>query len=171
MTKVALALGSFIVGVCCASLVFAVSQASARAQLPVAIAGGNTEPVVPPLSLHLSNFSLSGGFVQPLDGIDCDGCLLSVARLSYAGGAYRLKNTRIPNGIPIELKGAALNTVNLLRQLGAFSNSQQPLPSSPTPTPTPPASPTPPPKAAPKNELEIKPQSNFTIVSLEGLQK
>ena len=92
-------------------------------------------------------------------GIDCDGCVLAAGRFTYAGGAFRFTNAQLGSNIPIELKGAALNTLNLLRAVGALPNPQQPIP---------------PPKTPPrnkKNELELKAQSNFTLVSLEGVQK
>jgi hypothetical protein len=158
MNKVALALGSFIVGACCASLALSLSQTSTSAQVLVGVAGANTEPVVPPLSLHFSGGGVVGGSLQPLDGLDCDGCVISVDRLTYGGGAYRLNNAQLRNNMSIELKGAALNTLTLLRALGALPAPPKP----PQMQSTPPMI-----KAA----LELKAQSDFTLVSLEGVKK
>jgi hypothetical protein len=163
MNRIALALGSFIVGACCGSIALSLIHTSTRVQASqgevVGFAGPPGEPAVPPIRTHIRGGGVLGGTVQSLDGVECDGCTLGVGRLSYAGGAYELKNAQIPRGIPIELKGAALNTVNLLTALGALPSRQQPIPA---------------PKTQPKNradELEIKPQSSFTLVSLEGVKK
>ncbi len=161
MNKIALASGSFIVGAIVGSLALSLVHTSTRVQASqgerIGFAGPSGEPVVPPIRTHIVGGGVLGGTVQSLDGVDCDGCVLAVERLSYAGGAYRLNNAKLPTHVPIELKGAALNTVNLLRALGALPN-----PAPPQQAPNPPMITT---------KLEIKAQNNFTLVSLEGLKK
>lgn len=160
MTKVALPLASFIVGACCASLALSLIQTSTRVQ--AAPQGSlfrfrGAEPIVPPLGGKLERIQVAGG-VQPLDGMNCESCLLAPDKFTYAGGAFRFNNAQLSRNIPIELKGAALNTLNLLRALGALPN--------PVPKPKP--------KIEPPNiklALELKAQGSFTLVSLEGLKQ
>jgi len=161
MTKVALALGSFIVGATFGSFAFSLIHMSTRVQAGqgggIVIRGA--EPVVPSLGPTLHGGGVTGG-IQPLDGISCDGCVLVPDSFTYAGGAYQFNNAEVRKNIPITLKGAALNTVNLLRSLGALP--------SPQPTPQPQDNNQPPIIRA---AIELKIQDNFTLVSLEGMKK
>jgi len=172
MSKIALASGSFMVGACCTLLAASFIHTSTRLQAEssqIQLFGtGDAEPLVPGLRLRLEHAGGIGlpGLSQSLDGLDCDDCTLGVGKLTYAGGAFRLKDAHIPRGIPVELKGAALNTVTLLSALGAF-----PSPSPAPPTPVPPQT-APPKMQTPKPQipnLEIKPNSSWTLASLEGI--
>ena len=114
------------------------------------------EPVVPHLTAHFEGGGLHGP-LQPLDGIDCDGCVIEASVITYAGGAFSCNGCSIHTD-RIELKGAAINTFNLLKAVGAM----------PGPTP------------APKNRkplndeanmIKISPQERVTWVSLAGLKQ
>jgi hypothetical protein len=61
---------------------------------------------------------------QPLDGINCEGCVFESEALTYAGGAFRCVNCKI-KGDRVELKGAALNTFNLFKQVTNFLNTPE----------------------------------------------
>ena len=127
MSKIALALGSFIIGICCTLAVISVTQAVAQDQSlkneAVNIVGA--EPTVPPLSSHMKGGKL-GGVSQTLDGIDCDGCTIEVNTITYGGGAFSCKNCVI-HLAKLNLTGAAWNTYNALRFFGII----------PTPKPAP----------------------------------
>lgn len=152
MSKVALALGSFIVGATFGSFAFSLIHISTRVQ---AGQGGGIvlglEPVVPNLGPAIRGGGVIGG-VQALDGIHCVGCTLAPDVFTYAGGAYQLEDAQVRKNIPIQLKGAALNTVNLLKLLGAL----------PGPQPAP---------QAPNNNPILRAQDRLTLVSLEGIKK
>lgn len=74
------------------------------------------EPVVP---TSATSFTVGFGFTGrvPLDGFTCDSCTLLNADLTYAGGVYSLRHARLSIR-SFTLKGAALNTFNMLRLLG-----------------------------------------------------
>jgi hypothetical protein len=159
MNKIVLASGSFIVGAVVGSLVLSLIHASTQVHafqgLGVGISDSGAEPVVPPLCNHIIGGGILGGAVQALDGIDCDECVLDVGRFTYAGGAFRLNNAHLRTNAPVELKGAALNTLNLLRALGAL--------------PSPPPKPQSKPPFMSMAALEMKAQSDLTLVSVEGI--
>jgi len=128
MSRVMLALGSFIVGACCASIISFGIQTSTWAQVfeGGSMAGGTSgivrpdaEPVVPPLPMIiLHGTKLSAGVSQQLDGLDCEECILTSPTLTYAGGLFRLNGKT--TALRLTFKGPAANTVALLNQLGAF---------------------------------------------------
>ncbi len=169
MSKVTIALGSFIVGALCASLTLSLIQTSTRVQAsqqsplapalpPSTISMPAAIPVVPPIQ-YFGHSSTIGGTVQQLDGFACDGCTVTVRVLTYGGGAFNFSNTNVPAGVPIVFTGAALNTLRLLQITGA-------IPPPPTPTPIPlPGGP------IIKAQMEIKAQPKITFVSLEGTGK
>jgi len=94
-------------------------QQQPRAEGGILVLG--SEPKVPPLpSGHISGFSSDYNVqVQRLDGLNCDGCVVEAAIVTYAGGEFRCVNCRL-KGDSIVLKGAALNTFIMLQQIGAF---------------------------------------------------
>ncbi len=129
MSKVTLALGSFIVGACFAFAISAGTQTSTWAQM----AGGTSlvvipaaEPVVPNLISVFSGMKLTSGKFQQLDGIDCEHCIIDSPVLTYAGGLYRLNGAVSARPMRLVLKGPALNTWGLLNQLGAFRTTPSP---------------------------------------------
>ena len=158
MPKVTLALGSFIVGVCSMLLVVPLSHTSTRVQAqsnPAVLIVG-AEPDVPPIGGHFIRSVLAGD-IQPLDGINCDECQISARVLTYAGGVFRCVGCSIFTQ-EVQLKGAGLNTFNILKAIGAI--------------PSPPAPPEPrilKPQLA--NTIPINAQKTVTWVSLEGIKK
>jgi hypothetical protein len=156
MTRVALALGSFIVGACVSSATSLFIHTSTRAQeqqptLLVAAA----EPTVPPLAVRLIGGDIVGA-LQPLDGMDCEGCTIKASVISYGGGAFNCEKCIIKSKT-VTLKGAALNTLNMLRFFGAIPNPppKQSKPQPPIQTAT----------------IEINTQGTADFVSLAGLRK
>jgi hypothetical protein len=157
MTKVTLALGSFVVGVCASLSVSSFVHTSTRVHAQQAIVIEGAEPVVPPLRYFGHGDTLLAR-VQALDGISCEGCTIAVSAFTYAGGSYNLKNCSVPRNVPIILKGSAKLTLDLLQAMGAV------------PKPPSPPNPNNPPQASPKPQLaslEIRPQDNFTLVSTD----
>ena len=128
MSKVMLALGSFIVGACCAFAVSAGIQTSTWAQsssptppFSEAIHAPMLIPIVPGImSMELSDSEFSPTSQQQLDGLNCIRCTFHAVVLTYAGGAFRLTDSKFDGVTRIALNGPALNTVALLTQLGAF---------------------------------------------------
>ncbi len=108
MSKVTLALGSFIVGAICGS--FALSlvhtstwvHASETPQAPTlppsTISMPAAVPVVPPLQ-YFGHASTIGGAVQQLDGFSCEGCTIGVGVLTYGGGAFSFPNAKLPRNV------------------------------------------------------------------------
>jgi hypothetical protein len=167
MTKVTLALGSFIVGACCMSLFDSGIHTSTRVQasqqpptlprstifMPAAI------PVVPPLQ-YFGHGDTIGGDVQQLDGFSCEGeCKIAPRVLTYGGGAFRFPTAIIPKGVPVVFTGAAANTVLLMHATGML-----PAPKSPTPVPMPGGQ-------IIQADMEISVQPKIALVSLEGVKK
>jgi hypothetical protein len=147
MSKVMLALGSFIVGACCAFAISAGIQTSTWAQPsgPVSVFGGRgvtalsatgTIPKVPGLiGVKMSNMDFPPAQFQQLDGLDCERCTFHAPLLAYGGGAFKLVDTTFDGVVEVRLMGAALNTFQLLKMFGAFKQSK---PSGPPPLFTPP---------------------------------
>lgn len=167
MTKVALASGSFIVGVCVASLGLLLIHMSTRVQASQGVvmsgiqASGASfcarEPEVFPLAIRLEGSTLTNE-VQPLDGIDCEKCGIKAGVLTYAGGAFRCNECAILSTSPqIQLKGAALNTFNMLRFIGVVPSPPAPKPMQPPKRPS----------MIALNAITSKP---ISWVSLEGLK-
>jgi hypothetical protein len=161
MTRSALALGSFIVGACCAFMSVSLIHTSTRvhASQGVIASAVSSEPVVPPLQVNLHNGTIRVP-VQSLDGFACTNCTLLVGGFTYAGGAFKLENCVFPANIPVQFKGAALNTLILLQTLGKISivlPAPKNLPGKPQPE-------------VKRAEVTINAAPNLTLVSLEGLQ-
>jgi hypothetical protein len=127
MSKVTLALGSFIFGFF-ASWLLSGTRPSVLAQTREPEHHGinlEREPVVPGLGPHITNSTVSGS-LQAIDGLDCDGCKFSDVTLEYSGGAFTLTNFSFSGPIRVNLRGAAANTLAFIQFLNALKASQQP---------------------------------------------
>jgi len=111
MSRIILAFGSFIVGVCCAYL----TMRATAGQTPISMPGA--EPQVQPIRFNGVGSTL-GGVVQQIDSFACSRCIMNVPLLTYGGGAVNLSNCKLPAKSAIKLTGSALNTFNVLRSLG-----------------------------------------------------
>lgn len=157
MSRITLALGSFMLGACC--MAFLGSHTSTVAQevprvpppstacamsaigamgpapgSPTRLIGiPNSEPPVPGLAPAICSGSMKNG-TQALDGLDCRNCTFDGVALEYAGGAYNLQDAQFSGVTRIVLKGAAANTVSILPLLAAIEAGQrleQPNPNAP----------------------------------------
>jgi len=142
MNKPLIAICSFIFGACCSFLAFSSSRADAG-QAPISMP--DAEPQVQPIRTFGNGSTLSGS-VQQLDSFDCNRCIINVPLLTYGGGAVNLANCKLPPKSSIQLKGAALNTFNVLRSLGYLS------PEAKIPT------------------LDIRSPESVTLKALDGLK-
>ncbi len=155
MSKVTLASGSFIVGVCCSLIALSVIPTSTLVHAQGGVLIARAEPVVPPLLVHTSDSSFSVP-LQALDGINCERCTIEATVVTYAGGAFRCVDCTIRSK-DLQFKGAALNTFKLLKSVGAIPRS--------------PLKNTNPQNAPMEEKIEINPQTEVTWISLEGLEK
>jgi len=154
MSRVTLALGSFVFGACCmyflgshtstvTQSLFAQTKAAPQsppaAEKPQPFVAGTAilldgvEPQVPPLHMSPVNGMTVIGKVmtQALDGINCRGCVVDAMEVTYAGGALNCIDCKI-KGDRVTLKGAALNTFIILQGLTNFLNvPERPRPNSP----------------------------------------
>ena len=144
MSKVMLALGSFIVGACCASIVSVGIQTSTLAQssppsgpVPATVIGNGLVAVVPPLSSRSADSTFGGNMTMGLDGLNCEHCTFKNATFIYGGGAFNIPQFTFVGQTTVITKGAAQNTVQLLTLLGMLG--QKPAPSGPPPAFRPPA--------------------------------
>ncbi len=88
-------------------------------------------PVVPNVWMHMSDIGIKGmAGIQQLDGMDCDGCDMSVSLLTYAGGQFRCRNCKIQSANGVFLLGPAQNTLQVLQIVGAIPG---PKPEAPNP--------------------------------------
>lgn len=129
MSKVMLALGSFIVGACCASILSFGIQTSIWAQPspPLGISIGNgLVPVVPPLSGESSNSTFGNGTSIGLDGFNCEHCTFENMTFIYGGGAFNIPQFTFVGQTRVIVKGAAQNTVQLLALLGMLGQKSTP---------------------------------------------
>lgn len=139
MSKITLALGSFIVGACSVLLFLMLlgSHTSIFAQAPtsgppisgpglVIIGDAEKAPVVLPPSQTLENFNLQAKGLFFVDGTICNNCVFSDADLIYGGGAFSFTQTTFSGPIRIKLVGAAANTIAFLTFAQAIGASQQP---------------------------------------------
>lgn len=131
MSKVMLAFGSFIVGVCCASLILAGIDTSTLAQSSVV--GGKARPVLTalPSDVTMNGVVLSSAWL--LDGINCARCTFKNADLEYWGGPVRCENCSFNGAVRLRLKGAALNAVFTTLWFKALAESGKP--NNPRPKP------------------------------------
>jgi hypothetical protein len=86
---------------------------------------------LPNISFDGVNISEASG--QVLDGVNCTRCTIDVNVLSYSGGMFKCEQCTVKVE-RIELRGAALNTFNLLKALGLLGeNAAAPPPKKPVP--------------------------------------
>lgn len=167
MSKVMLALGSFVIGAICGSMspsfihtsTWAQAQSPQEPSLPSStIQNLSAVPVVPPIWYFGKGDSI-GGAAQQLDGFSCEGCTVTTPLLIYGGGSYSLSNTKFPKDVEVRLVGAAENTFKFLIFTGAI----------PAPAPPQPALP---PDRTFKAEVRIKAKPNaVTLISTAGVKK
>jgi hypothetical protein len=159
MSKVTLAFGSFVVGLCIGSLIFG-SHTVTFAQAPAAppppqnppshrmiFKGGGAKGAGPggtgvkmpgtiPTFIPLEQTPIFEDFTfsdesQDLDGIECTGCTFNNVTLRYSGGAYKLANATFTGTTRVELRGAAANTIAFLPLLQAIASGQRAEPPNP----------------------------------------
>jgi hypothetical protein len=138
MSKIALAVGSFIVGAC--SILLLGSHTSISAQPPQSVPSqprstivniSDAIPAVPALRHIVFTKGAFTGGTQQLDGLECESCLFDNVTFTYGGGAVRLVNPSISGPIRVELTGAAANTVAVIQYLQAIDANRQPAPINP----------------------------------------
>ena len=133
MSKITVALGSFIIGACSMLFLFSGNHAPAFAQSAPTQATAselNGEPTMPGIRGNLSGSTFTN-VRQPLDGLLCKGCNFENATLTYAGGTFTLTNCKFSGTTRVMLSGAAANTVSVLPLLIAISKGVSP--AQPTP--------------------------------------
>ena len=132
MSKLMLAVGSFILGAISMFVAVTGSQAVIWAQSPAASSSSSESyaspemisidarvPRVPDIPVRFANLSFPSNQSEHLDGLSCTDCEFSGPLLIYGGGEYQLINATFAKGtIRVQLVGAAQNTFNLLKQLG-----------------------------------------------------
>jgi hypothetical protein len=132
MSKKTLALGSFALGLLCASLLGRQTSTIVHADRTLAfqdqrggITLGNKEkmPVVPKLGIMGVGESVIGTEGVVLDGLNCTRCAFTNVSFIYGGGQINCPQCSFSGNRGIELRGAALNTFNLLQQLGLLLGS------------------------------------------------
>ena len=143
MSKMTIAMGSFIAGVCFALLLSIGNHSSVLAQAPspqvhmldpgfTGFCWGSSGipgalPVVPSELTRMSNVESSMP-EQQLDGLDCSACTFRSPVLRYSGGAFRFTNVRFEGPVRLEFSGAAANTLVMLSLVQALGLSQPPAP-------------------------------------------
>ena len=138
MHTVTLALGSFIVGAFCASLLLGgihtpMSAQSAFAQPSTLVQADNKIPVVPPGITQLSNVSAGPVSKQQLDGIACKNFELKAREMKYGGGNFAFDHCTFNGVVTVELTGAAANTMAMLQVLSHLRQPSVPIPNPNTP--------------------------------------
>jgi len=148
MSKVALALGSFIIGAC--STLLLLGGQSFGGQTPTTVQGRSTfkgggvrhsnrgvglEGSEPTFQSFLAfpkfdDFTFED-VTQSLDGLDCTNCTFKDVSFEYAGGAYNLINCSFSGGTRVVLKGTAANTLSILPLLQAITSGHPPEPPKP----------------------------------------
>lgn len=126
MSKITLALGSFMLGVLCMSLLgnqtsTLAQQAQPTPRPPIHFMNMRAwVPVVPPIgNRKMERLTLSGGgMIYDVDGMRCEGCAISDVTITYGGGDFALINTAISRPVRIDLEGAARNTAIFLNMFG-----------------------------------------------------
>lgn len=130
MSKVTVALGSFIVGACCMFFVLSGIQTSILAHPVLAqtaiSAGPSAVPVVPPVTTVETSGNTIEGMVFDLDGVNSTGDVFENATIEYGGGSFRLIQPKFSGPIRLRLKGAAANTLALLQYIQAVEAGQRP---------------------------------------------
>jgi hypothetical protein len=157
MSKVTLALGSFVLGACVSFAAISLVHTYTRVHAQQALKIGGAEPTVPPLGPFFRE-SVFTGALQPLDGINCEKCTIEASVITYAGGGFRCVDCIVRSN-QVQLKGAANNTFKILMLVGAISGPPAPEKTVP--------------QNAPKlaTTIEIGKQPKVTWVSDDSLQK
>lgn len=148
MSKIALAVGSFLLGVCSVlALNLSGIQTSPVPQMPKrpdlpkvpetfppnpmgkeaeAIGIGDFSPVIPGLADLAPKGEHLTAARQRLDGLRCIGCTFNGVTFEYAGGATNLVNAKFTGPVRIELSGAAANTVAVVAFLQMAARGKKP---------------------------------------------
>jgi hypothetical protein len=162
MSKVTVAFGSFIVGVCSmwcfmnfghhtSTLVHPSSVfAQAAVTFPSAV------PTVPDISANAysEDMTISGYSAQPLDGLKCKKCLIDVPVLTYAGGQFDCQECKFRHPVKLGLTGAAQNTLVALEAFGVIGTVK-------------PAAPLPPNSPSVYSASATRQNTQLTFVSLQ----
>src|ERR1700719_2088354 len=115
LSKLMLALGSFIVGACCMlPFIDSGSHTSAFAQVRVT----NAVPVVPEVPTMEDKNNTYENVTVPLDGILASADSFKRVTFEFGGGLYSLRDSTFVPPIHFSLTGAAANTYALLMQFG-----------------------------------------------------
>ncbi len=137
MSKITVALGSFIAGALSMFLMLSGSQTAAVAHASQAVSAttGSTIvsgplPKVPPLGSRLPSCLISDSTLV-VDGSNFDECVFKNATLVYGGGPLRFGKLAVSGTLQAKLEGAAANTVVFLNLLSALQANQQPQPATP----------------------------------------
>jgi hypothetical protein len=144
MSKIILALGSFVLGVATTFFALFTTQAftaaqerlaprSAQNQLtPLAVGSGRGAPTVPPISQHFKDFGVAGtNLAFEVDGSECDGCVFNGPVLRYSGGDFQFTNFSFSGPVRVELTGAARNTLIFLQFMQGLAAGQAPQQATP----------------------------------------
>jgi hypothetical protein len=139
MSKVTVALGSYIVGAISMFLVIgSESQTSTFAQARISGPGelivADSVPVVPTGVAMFSGIVIDKP-LQQLDGFGCVRCTLKVPTFAYGGGPVILAEPTLPRSIRLILTGASANTLALLIFLKANGISIENFFDKPNPKP------------------------------------
>jgi hypothetical protein len=140
MSKTAIALVSFALGVATAFVALSGSHTSILAQAPPTqptqpqappsipnIVGGNGEPTVPPIAQHFTDFGLAvPGMPFGVDGTECVRCVFNGQAFRYGGGNFQFTDFKFSGPVRVELIGAARNTVIFLQFVQALEAGQTP---------------------------------------------
>ncbi len=129
MSKVALALGSFALGVVTTFFVLSGGHTFASTQQPsheIGIGGGGV-PVVPPISQHYKDFGVSGSILAfNVDGAECIRCVFNGPVLRYNGGNFQFTDFSFSGPVRVEFGGAAKNTLIFLQFVQSLAAGQAP---------------------------------------------
>lgn len=130
MSKVTVALGSFVIGACFALFVGRYTSTIVQPVFAQVTVRG-AEPIIPPL-IDVKN---KGGKVsdeaQQLDGLDCEDCSYNNVKFVYSGGAVNLVNPHLSGKTSLELRGAAANGQVMAAYLAALAGGKPPRPVMP----------------------------------------
>ena len=125
MSKVALAFGSFALGV--AATLFALSGrptlTSAQGRItpqrpipPLAVGSGAGIPTVPAITQHYADFGVSAtNLAYDVDGSECVRCVFDGPILRYSGGNFQFTDYLFSGPVRVEFTGAARNTLLFLQ--------------------------------------------------------
>ena len=129
MSRTTTALVSFIVGASSMFFLLFGSHMPTVAQ-PVSTQRGivvrGSEPVIPPLRGIVSRGGTFTNITQPLDGLVMENPTFNNVIIEYSGGAYRLVNPTFSGPIHVNFKGAAANTLALMRFISAIEAQRKP---------------------------------------------